>query len=50
MKPMIWRPEDKDKRVNNYLDKTNHAPYPMIVASVVGLICLATIAVLVGSF
>ncbi len=27
MKPMIWHPEDKDDKVNQYLDKMNHEPW-----------------------
>jgi hypothetical protein len=50
MKPMIWRPEDKDHRVNQYLDNMNHAPYPTIVALVLGLLCAFTIVFLLGSF
>lgn len=50
MKPMIWRPEDNDHRVNQYLDEMNHAPYPTIVALVFGLLCVFTIVFLLGSF
>ncbi|MEB3310283.1 MAG: hypothetical protein VKJ02_08620 [Snowella sp.] len=27
MKPMIWRPEEKDEKVNQYLDHVNHEPW-----------------------
>lgn len=27
MKPMIWRPEAKDKQVNKYLETFNHEPW-----------------------
>jgi hypothetical protein len=47
---MIWHPEEKDKRVNQYLDQVNHAPYVTIYAVLIGLFCLFTFAVLVGSF
>ncbi len=50
MKPMIWRPEEKDQRVNQYLDHANHAPYPTILISMFGLFFLLTILVLIGSF
>jgi len=50
MKPMIWRPEEKDKQVNQYLDHANHAPYPTILISMFGLFFLLTILVLIGSF
>jgi hypothetical protein len=47
---MIWRPEDKDQRVNQYLDKMNHAPYPTIVAGVLALVCAFTMVFLLSSF
>ncbi len=50
MKPMIWHPEEKDHRVNQYLDNMNHAPYPTIIAAVFGLFCVFTIAMLLASF
>lgn len=50
MKPMIWHPEEKDARVNEYLSKVNHAPYGAIVAMSLGLFCLFTIAFLLISF
>lgn len=50
MKPMIWHPEEKDARVNQYLEQINHAPYPTIMAMVLGLFCLFSIMVLVASF
>jgi Fe2+ transport system protein B len=27
MKPMIWHPEEKDEKVNKYLDRVNHEPW-----------------------
>jgi hypothetical protein len=50
MKPMIWHPEEKDQRVNQYLDQVNHAPYATIFAMGLGLVCLFTIAILLSSF
>ena len=50
MKPMIWHPEEKDEKVNQYLDRINHAPYPTIAAVLIGLLCVFTFVVLVGSF
>lgn len=47
---MIWRPEDKDHKVNQYLDKVNHAPYPTIIALVFGLLAAFTMVFLLGSF
>ncbi|AGF50776.1 ssr3129 [Synechocystis sp. PCC 6803] len=32
MKPMIWHPEDKDEKVNKYLDRINHEPWLGFVA------------------
>lgn len=50
MKPMIWHPEEKDEKVNRYLDKINHAPYEVIAAFAIGVFCLFTLLILVGSF
>jgi hypothetical protein len=50
MKPMIWHPEDKDTAVNEYLDRSNHAPYVAIVAMLLGGFCLVTLLILLGSF
>ncbi|BAU11634.1 unknown protein [Leptolyngbya sp. NIES-3755] len=50
MKPMIWQPEEKDKQVNQYLDRINHAPYATIFSMLLGLLCLFTIVVLLSSF
>lgn len=50
MKPMIWHPEENDKKVNQYLDKINHAPYGLILALGLGLFCLFTLLILIGSF
>lgn len=50
MKPMIWHPEAKDGKVNQYLDQTNRAPYATIAAMLLGLLCLFTFVVLLSSF
>jgi hypothetical protein len=50
MKSMIWHPEERDSKVNQYLKQTNHAPYELIFASLLGLICLFTFAILLGAF
>lgn len=50
MKPMIWHPEEKDQKVNQYLEQINHAPYWTIVALVLGLFCVFSLLILVGSF
>ena len=34
MKPMIWHPEPKDARVNQYLDRTNREPWIAIIGAV----------------
>ncbi|MGV2831410.1 hypothetical protein [Myxosarcina sp. GI1(2024)] len=46
MKGMIWHPEKKDRRVNQYLEQTNHAPYQLIVALLLGGVCLLTLITL----
>ncbi|MBW4550555.1 MAG: hypothetical protein KME35_05520 [Aphanocapsa sp. GSE-SYN-MK-11-07L] len=50
MKPMIWHPDEKDKKVNQYLDRINHAPYGTIFMLTLGLFCLFTVVILIGSF
>ena len=50
MKPMIWHPEEKDQKVNQYLEQINHAPYPTIMALLIGLFCVFSFTVLVASF
>ncbi len=50
MKPMIWHPENKDEKVNQYLDRMNHAPYGTIIILALGLFFLFTFVVLVGVF
>jgi hypothetical protein len=48
MKSMTWHPEEKDQKVNQYLEKTNHAPYETIVLLLLGGVCLFTFIVLFG--
>jgi hypothetical protein len=50
MKPVTWSPEDKDEKVNQYLDHINRAPYPTIAAVSIGLFCLFTVLILLSSF
>ena len=50
MKSMIWHPEEKDEQVNQYLEQTNHAPYALIAAIVMGLFCVFTLLILMGPF
>jgi hypothetical protein len=50
MKPMIWHPEDKDVKVNQYLDHMNHAPYQTLIMLLLGTFCLLTFVILVGVF
>ena len=50
MKDMIWHPEDKDRKVNQYLDRTNRAPYETIIAVGFAIFCLFTLLVLFGTF
>ena len=50
MKPMIWKPEENDQKINAYLDQVNHAPYELIFALALGLFCVFTLIVVVGVF
>lgn len=50
MKPMIWHPEPKDKKVNQYLDRINREPWLGILAVFLVLVCSFTILVLLGTF
>jgi hypothetical protein len=50
MRPMIWHPEEKDKKVNHYLDSINHAPYFELILGFLGIFCLFTLVVLLGIF
>jgi hypothetical protein len=42
--------DDHDKKKKQYLEKINHAPYPTILVTVLGLLIIFTGLVLVGSF
>lgn len=50
MKDMIWHPEERDRKVNQYLDSTNHAPYAVIIAALAISFCIFTLAILLGTF
>lgn len=50
MKPMVWKPEEHDHKINAYLDQINHAPYELIVALMLGGLCLFTLIVVIGVF
>ena len=50
MKPMIWHPESKDRKVNQYLDRTNREPWLAILAGVLLMVCAFTLLVLIGAF
>ena len=49
MKSMTWAPdEENDKKVNQYLEEINHAPYEVIAGSILALFCLLTALTLIG--
>ena len=51
MANMTWTPdESRDKKVKQYLDKINHAPYGVIIILSMVLFCLLTTLVLFGTF
>jgi hypothetical protein len=50
MKPMIWHPEPQDQKVNQYLDKSNHEPWLVIVGIALMIVCSFTFLVLLGTF
>lgn len=50
MKPMIWRPEPSDRRVNEYLDRINHEPWIAIVGVSLLIVSTFTILVILGTF
>ncbi len=50
MKPMIWHPEPKDKKVNQYLDRINREPWLFILAAILILVCVFTLLILLGTF
>ncbi|OKH32631.1 hypothetical protein NIES2101_40580 [Calothrix sp. HK-06] len=41
---------EQDRKRNEYLDKTNHAPYFTIVMTGMGIVSLFTMFVLLGAF
>lgn len=49
MKPMVWHPEARDRKVNAYLEQVNHAPYGVIALLLLASIVGATLLFLVGS-
>lgn len=50
MKPMTWVPDEKDTKVNQYLDDTNHAPYDSLILVLLSIFCLFTLVILIGVF
>ena len=50
MKPMIWHPEPKDKKVNQYLDHLNREPWLLVLAAILVVIFILTILVLLATF
>jgi hypothetical protein len=50
MKPMIWHPEPKDKKVNQYLNRINREPWLLILGAILILVCVFTLLVLLGTF
>ena len=50
MKDMIWHPEEKDQKVNQYLENVNHAPYAAIVTIGFVVFCVFTLGILLGTF
>jgi hypothetical protein len=50
MKPMIWRPEDRDQKVNKYLDSINHEPWLSIAMFSILVISIFMFFVILGTF
>lgn len=50
MKPMIWHPEEKDAKINEYFQAVNHAPYITIWAWALILFCSVASIVVIGGF
>ena len=50
MKPMIWHPEDKDKKVNKYLDRINHEPWLGFVAVALVFFTIFIVLMFIGIF
>ena len=50
MKPMIWHPEDKDKKVNKYLDRINHEPWLEFYVVILILLTVLMLVMFIGIF
>ncbi|ERN39991.1 hypothetical protein KR51_00035920 [Rubidibacter lacunae KORDI 51-2] len=50
MKPMVWHPEEKDAKVNQYLESVNREPWVLLWGAAILMIGAFTSAVLVGIF
>ena len=50
MKPMIWHPEEKDAKINEYFQAVNHAPYITIWAWALILFCGVASIIVIGGF
>jgi hypothetical protein len=50
MKPMIWHPEEKDTKVNQYLDRMNHEPWLAFIAGGIVFFMLFTLLIFLGIF
>lgn len=50
MKPMIWHPEPKDQKINQYLDQTNREPWLAIFGVSMLIVFVFTLLVLLGTF
>jgi hypothetical protein len=51
MASMTWTPdESRDRKVKQYFDKVNHAPYVSILFLGTALFCLLTALMLLGMF
>jgi hypothetical protein len=51
MRDLTFKPlTEKDRKRNQYLDKTNHAPYFTITLITMGVVFLFSVAALLGIF
>ncbi len=50
MKRMIWHPEPKDEKVNQYLDRINREPWLFIIGAILVIVCVFTLLILLGTF
>jgi hypothetical protein len=50
MKPMIWRPEASDEKVNQYLDHFNHEPWIEFLVGLMLFVMLFSILIFLGIF